>query len=48
MICIKFYRPYGGHIVRVSRREADVFVASGVAMFAPKHWWKAAKLKESN
>ena len=47
MICIKFYRPHGGHVARLNRDEARRIVASGVAMFAPKHWWRAANLKEA-
>lgn len=46
MKCIKFYRPYGGHVVKVSDAEALKAVAEKRAMYAPKHWLKAAKLRE--
>lgn len=47
MKCIKYYRPHGGHVARVSDADAAREVSSGKAMYCPKHWWKAARLKEA-
>ena len=46
MKCVKYYRPHGGHIVKLSDADALIAVSSGRAMYAPKHWLKAAHLKE--
>lgn len=46
MKCIKFYRPHGGHVVRVTDDEAQREVAAGRAMYCPKHWLRAARIKE--
>lgn len=45
--CIKYYRQHGSHVDRVSDVEAADQVQSGRATYCPKHWWKAAKLKEA-
>ena len=47
MKCIKFYPHHGGHVARVTDEEATQAVASKMAIYAPKHWWKAARLKEA-
>lgn len=47
MKCIKFYRQNGGHVARVADDEAHAAVKSGRAIYAPKHWWKAAIAKEA-
>lgn len=46
MKCIKYYLQHGGHVVRLPDRIAFDLVQGGAAMFAPKHWWRAAMLKE--
>jgi hypothetical protein len=46
MKVIRFYRPHGGHVVRVTETEAEAQVRAGKAMYAPKHWLKAAIAKE--
>ena len=43
MKCLKYYRPFGGHIERLSDDKAAEKVRDGVAMYCPKRWWKAAK-----
>lgn len=43
MKTIKYYRPFGGHVVRVKDNVADAEVKAKRAMYAPKHWLKAAK-----
>ena len=49
MKTIRFYRPYGGHVARVSDDEAAAAVRDKRAMYAPKHWLKVAKkLKEED
>lgn len=45
MKCIKFYNTHGGHVVRVSDKQAAHEVGAGRAIYAPKHWLKAARLK---
>lgn len=40
--CIKYYRPHGGHIVRVSDDDAAIQVRLGKATYCPKRLWKAA------
>lgn len=47
MKTVKFYRPHGGHVKRLPNEEAHSAVKSGKAMYAPKHWLKAARLKET-
>lgn len=47
MKCIKFYRQHGGHVVRLPDEEAHALVKAGKAMYAPKHWLKAALRKEA-
>lgn len=47
MKCIKFYRQHGGHVTRVTNDEAHAAVRDGRAMYAPKHWLRAARLKEA-
>tara|TARA_R110000744_G_scaffold213318_1_gene332229 strand:- start:727 stop:879 length:153 start_codon:yes stop_codon:yes gene_type:complete len=46
MKCVKYYRQYGGNVVKISDADALSAVSSGRAMYAPKHWLKAAHLKE--
>ncbi len=46
MKCIQYHRQHGGHVARVTDEEADSAVRRDIAIFAPKHWWKAAKLSE--
>lgn len=48
MKCIKFYPKSGGHVARVVESVAAEQVAKGNAMYCPKRWFKAAKLKEAN
>jgi hypothetical protein len=47
MKCIRYYRQHGGHVVRVPDEEARIMVKDGAAMYAPKHWLKAARAKEA-
>lgn len=44
MVCFKMYRQFGGNIVRVTYAEASKLKQQGKGIFAPKHWYKAAKL----
>lgn len=46
MICVKFYRQHGGHVARLTDTEAHEAVKQGRAVYAPKHWLKAAIAKE--
>lgn len=48
MKCIRFYRRYGGHVARVSDAEAARAVSDQKAVYCPRHWWRAAKLKGTN
>lgn len=46
MKCIKLYRHNGGHVVRMADADAHDLVKDGAAIYAPKHWYKAALAKE--
>ena len=46
MKCVKYYRPHGGHVVKLPDADALSEVSCGRAMYAPKHWLKAAAQKE--
>ena len=46
MKTVKFYRPHGGHVERLTDTEAQSAVASGKAMYAPKSWFEAGRGKE--
>lgn len=48
MKTIKYYRPFGGHVVRVSDEEAAMVVGRNEAMYAPKSWLKAARELEKH
>lgn len=43
MKCIVYHRDHGGHVTRVTDQEAVAEVKAGRAMYAPKHWLKAAR-----
>ena len=43
MKCVRYYRPFGGHIERLSDEEAAQKVRYGLAMYCPKRLWKVAK-----
>lgn len=45
MKTVRFYRPHGGHVARLTEDEAKAAVGSGKAMYCPKHWYRAAILK---
>lgn len=45
MKCIKYYRDHGGHVIRTTDKHAALEVSKGIAIYAPKSWFKAAKLK---
>lgn len=47
MKCIKYYRPHGGDITRVTDEDAAVEVAAKRATYCPKHLYKATMLKEA-
>lgn len=42
MKCIRFYRPHGGYVARVSDDDAAREVKAGKAIYCPKRWFKAA------
>jgi len=45
---VHYYRKHGGHVARLTNAEAAVAVAKGIAMYCPKHWYKAAKHFEAS
>ena len=48
MKTVYFYRKHGGYAARLTDDEAAAAVANGIAMYCPKHWYKAAKRLEAN
>ena len=47
MKCIRYYRPYGGKIERVSDDEAAREVDAGLAVYVSKQEWKFARAQEA-
>lgn len=47
MKTVKIYRPYGGQVVRITDEEAADLVGARKGMYCPKHWLRAARLKEA-
>lgn len=48
MKCVKFYRPHGGHVARLTDADAGLVVKSGKGIYCPKHWYRAARLIEAD